>query len=127
MDSQLAIYRRLGYAGIPCNILPGVVKEILLLISDMHNRQMVHFDIKPCNILVAEDGRLVLSDAAFCHKFPIRRNYEKMPFRGTDGFMSPEVLFGLEVEDARPADMYSLGMTIAMARGVVSRTSSRYL
>jgi serine/threonine protein kinase len=107
-------------------MLPRVVKEILLLISDMHDRYMVHFDIKPCNILVAEDGRLVLSDAAFCHKFPVRKNCDKIPFRGTEKFMAPEVVCGQEVDDARPADMYSLGITIAMARGVVGPNSSRY-
>jgi serine/threonine protein kinase len=107
-------------------MLPRVVKEILILISDMHDRHMVHFDIKPCNILVAEDGRLVLSDAAFCHKFPVRNNCDKIPFRGTEKFMAPEVVCGQEVDDARPADMYSLGITIAMARGVVGPNSSRY-
>ena len=92
----------------------------------MHDRHMVHFDIKPRNILVANDGRLVLSDTAFCHTFPIRKNFEKLPFRGTEGFMAPEVVFGHDVDDARPADMYSLGMTIAMARGVVSQKPSFY-
>jgi serine/threonine protein kinase len=114
----------MGYAGIPCDKLPRVVKEILLLICEMHDRNMVHFDIKPCNILVAEDGRLVLSDAAFCHKFPVNKDFEKIPYRGTEGFMAPEVFVGEDVDDARPADMYSLGMTIAMARGVVSEIQS---
>jgi len=120
LHAHLCIQRRLGYVGIHSQKLPAVVKEILLLILEMHRRNMVHFDIKPRNILVAEDGRMALTDPAFCHTFQERKPVGEMPFKGTTFFMAPEILRGFEVDDARPADMYSLGMTIAMARGVVS-------
>jgi len=76
-----------------------------------HERNIVHRDIKPDNILLAEDGRPVLTD------FGIARAVSGyvaatgfMMTIGTPAYISPEQAQGRGV-DGR-SDLYSLGITL---------------
>ena len=107
------------FDGVPINAffadgfrpeLTGVVLQLLQALDRIHAQGLIHCDLKPQNILVADGdgapraklldfglaGRLSLSDAV-------------VP-RGTLGYVAPEVLKGVDV-DAR-ADLYSLGLVL---------------
>jgi serine/threonine protein kinase len=86
-----------------------------------HERDVVHLDLKPANVLVAADGQPMLLDFHLA-RGPIFPDDEAPPWLGgTDGYMSPEqqsalraVAQGRKVPlpvDGR-SDVYSLGVVL---------------
>jgi serine/threonine-protein kinase len=68
----------------------------------------VHRDLKPENVLVARDGRVVITDFGIARAFDAE-SPNKTPV-GTPAYMAPEQVEGAEV-DAR-ADLYALGVIL---------------
>ncbi|KIM24526.1 hypothetical protein M408DRAFT_331749 [Serendipita vermifera MAFF 305830] len=119
LAARLEVAQSQGQQGIPVDDLKPLVKELLLLLSEFHDKNHAHLDIKPWNILVAPNGRLALCDVSSSHFHDPKNNITKhIPKRGSLGFLAIEILERRPVADARPADMYSLGATIAWLRGV---------
>ncbi|VDC01985.1 unnamed protein product [Peniophora sp. CBMAI 1063] len=46
-----------------------VAAELLLCIEDLHSRRMMHRDLKPDNILIGDDGHLMLADFGMIRMF----------------------------------------------------------
>ncbi|UJB70470.1 GUN4 domain-containing protein [Acaryochloris sp. 'Moss Beach'] len=78
--------------------------ELLPILQFIHERQVVHRDIKPGNILRQENGSLVLID--FGGSLQLEGQFR--PVTGTPGYASPEQLKG-QVEAA--SDLHSLAIT----------------
>ena len=73
----------------------------------LNQKGMVHRDVKPTNIFVAQDGTYKLGD------FGITRSVEELKTSGVIGtydYMPPEVLKGAQADAA--SDLYSLGMAL---------------
>ncbi|MCU0303984.1 MAG: serine/threonine protein kinase, partial [Thermoanaerobaculales bacterium] len=85
--------------------------EVLEVLGYLHEQRIVHRDVKPSNLLVAEDGRVKLSDLGLVRS--LDRDSEltaTMEGVGTPRFMAPEQLRG---EPPTPAcDLYSLGVAL---------------
>ena len=86
---------------------------VLGALQAAHQAGITHRDVKPGNILIAEDGRVKLTD------FGIARAAGDMTLTGTGllvgspSYMAPEVVRG---EELRPtADMFGLGATLYCA------------
>ena len=92
-------------------------------IGYIHSQGVIHRDIKPGNILVAADGRLVLSDFGISRIVReelrldvgaemtctnITATGRPAPVSGTSGFIAPEVLAGKPASIA--SDIYSIGV-----------------
>jgi|GEM_PF-2943560 len=75
-----------------------------------HQRGVVHLDLKPGNLLLHEDGRLLLSDFGLAHliKEGAVQGGASLAF-GTPFYMAPEHLHGLP--DPR-SDLYALGVIL---------------
>ncbi|KAB8188277.1 protein kinase [Nonomuraea phyllanthi] len=91
----------------------GIGLQLLSALRAAHAAGVLHRDVKPDNVLLAEDGRAVLTD------FGIATTEDDAPLTrtgvliGTPAFMAPERAAGGQ---ARPAsDLWSLGVTLYLA------------
>jgi eukaryotic-like serine/threonine-protein kinase len=94
---------------LPIDLARRVLREAALALGHAHKRGIVHRDVKPANIMLETDGRVVLTD------FGISKALEggsaltgTGAIIGTPHYMAPEQAKGLEV-DGR-ADQYSLAV-----------------
>jgi len=83
--------------------------DLCWILELLHNNDIVFRDLKPANIMRAEDGTLKLIDfdIARTHKVGKTSDTELL---GTPGYAAPE-MYGKAQSDPR-ADIYSLGATI---------------
>ncbi|HEY2517856.1 MAG TPA: AAA family ATPase, partial [Polyangiaceae bacterium] len=85
------------------------------VLSTIHEAGHVHRDVKPANVLVAEDGRVVLLDFGLvAHaRRDGDREEEQEEVLGTPAFMAPEQVDGAQVSPA--ADWYAVGVMLFLA------------
>lgn len=102
-------------------LLPPV--EVLLLtlevaeaLSSAHRSQVIHRDVKPENVLIGDDGAVLLADFGLA-RLGERGFTAPGTVLGTVAYLSPETLWGLEVDER--TDLWSLGvMLFEMLSGV---------
>jgi serine/threonine protein kinase len=86
-----------------------ILREAALALGHAHRRQIVHRDVKPANIMLQADGRVVLTDFGISKA---AQNAAQLTgtgaIIGTPHYMAPEQAKGLEV-DGR-ADQYALAI-----------------
>ena len=85
------------------------LKRIAEALQPVHHAGLMHLDLKPANIMVRENGSLVLIDFGLVkHTDSIAGSTAVGVRRGSPYYMSPEQVNGLQL-DAR-SDIYSLGV-----------------
>ncbi|MEU8246190.1 protein kinase [Nonomuraea sp. NPDC048916] len=85
---------------------------VLSALASAHARGVLHRDVKPGNVLLADDGRILLSD--FGIAAPAGTPQRGAAPVGTAGFAAPECLTD-GVVPGPPSDLFSLGATIYTA------------
>lgn len=96
---------------LPIDEVFSVAEQTLRALAFLHERGVVHRDVKPSNLLVALDRTIKLGDLGLARRFDAgaRETLTAFPV-GTLPYMSPECRMG---EAASPAsDLYSLGVTL---------------
>jgi hypothetical protein len=103
--------RVLEHGAQPVDDVVRWAREVLEVLGYLHEQRIVHRDVKPSNLLVAEDGRVKLSDLGLVRSLDRDSDLTAtMEGVGTPRFMAPEQLRG---EPPSPAcDLYSLGVTM---------------
>ena len=85
-----------------------VISGVCQALTVLHDRGLVHRDVKPENVMIGNDGRVVLID------FDASRRVSEAPkdtvILGTVGYASPEQL-GITQSDAR-TDIYATGVML---------------
>jgi serine/threonine protein kinase len=105
-----------GGRRLPPPIVAALGLQLLAALQAVHAAGIVHCDVKPANLLLGDDGRLVLIDFGIAETIggepahPARRNGDVI---GSPAYMAPELVRG----DApgAPADLWSLGATLYAA------------
>ncbi len=100
---------------LPLEQMMIYVKQVSRALDYAHNNRVMHLDVKPENILVNKQGKLLLSDFGLATVIDDRRR--STDIQGTLSYMAPEQLEGYPV---KASDQYSLAvMTYEWISGTV--------
>ncbi|GAB2625439.1 hypothetical protein Aab01nite_85510 [Paractinoplanes abujensis] len=83
--------------------------RVLSALRSAHAAGVLHRDVKPGNVLLAADGRIVLTDFGLA-VMGDRESGAPDPLLGSPHYVAPEQLRGQET--GTPADLWSLGATL---------------
>ena len=86
--------------------------QLATAVLQCHSRSVVHLDVKPENVLVSTGQSLVLTD--FGHAVTTHTSVIDH-ITGSNRYSAPEVLRE-QTYDGKPADVYSLGITLYVMR-----------
>jgi eukaryotic-like serine/threonine-protein kinase len=87
--------------------------EVASALAAAHAVGIVHRDVKPGNILIAEDGTALISDFGIAHALGDATLTTQGLVHGTPAYLAPEVARGGEANFA--SDVFSLGATLYSA------------
>lgn len=99
---------------LPPSIVAALGLQLVAALTAVHAAGVVHCDVKPENLLLSEDGQLILIDFGVAEimgeSHPVRAGGDIV---GSPAYIAPELLRG---EAPRPpADLWSLGATLYSA------------
>ncbi len=95
---------------LPPDQVSRYLEQITAALDYAHKRNVAHLDLKPLNLLVHEDGRLLLSDFGLAHLMEqgAIEGSTSLQF-GTPTYMAPEHLQG---QPEQRSDIYALGVIV---------------
>src|SRR5450830_54754 len=102
-------------AKIVCGILEGA--------SHAHQQGIVHLDLKPSNIMIAENGQPLIMDFGIARSIT-QDSVKNSQINGTPSYIAPEILAG---KNATPsADLFSLGVILhELVTGKLARDAQK--
>lgn len=115
-DGSRAEITRLGASNHSDRIyfrkVAGWIADIAEALHYAHERGVIHRDVKPSNLLLADDGRLMLSDFGLARAMNDATLTLDRAMLGTCRFMSPEQLDESDTIIDRRVDVYGLGASM---------------
>ncbi|WP_194909673.1 serine/threonine-protein kinase [Catenulispora rubra] len=106
------------YGPLPPVQVAHIGKKVLMALTACHVKEIVHRDVKPSNILLADDGRVLLTDFGIAaggghYDLAVGTLTPNGIAVGTPEFMAPERMKGRPATAA--SDLFSLGVTLYFA------------
>ena len=110
VDGRSLAERLLAEGPLPLAALLRLATEVGAGLDALHERGLVHRDVKPANIMLAADGTAVLSDFGLAKGKAYTVLTKPGQVLGTLDYLAPELIRG---EPAGPmSDLYALGCVI---------------
>src|SRR5512142_1109897 len=100
--------RRLGRLPVPEAVAYSI--EIARALGAAHERQIVHRDVKPQNVLIDEEGTAKVTDFGIARSMTEEGLTADGRVLGTTDYVSPEQALGQDV--GPQSDLYSLGIVM---------------
>ncbi len=104
---------RFSKGRLPPDEAAEVAETLLKALDAAHQAGIVHRDVKPANIMLAADGRILLTDFGIASHQADTRLTTDGGIIGTLEYLAPERLSGAAA--APPSDLFSLGVTLFRA------------
>ncbi|MFG2113634.1 serine/threonine protein kinase [Streptomyces sp. NPDC048718] len=89
-------------------VVASVIGQLCEILYEVHEKGLVHCDVKPENVLVEPDGRLRLIDMGYS----VRKGEQTQYAHGTLGYASPEQCDASPKGLTRQADIFALGCVL---------------
>jgi tetratricopeptide (TPR) repeat protein len=102
--------RQVAPAGLPLTAAVRIAREVSGALAHAHDQDVVHRDVKPSNILLADDGSALLTDFGVALLTDRARVTAEGTVIGSAAYMPPEQALGRAVD--KRGDLYSLGATL---------------
>jgi serine/threonine protein kinase len=102
-----------AYGPVPLEEVARIGRGVLAALRAAHRAGVLHRDVKPANVLLTEDGRVVLTDFGIAHASETSNLTRTGQLVGSVDFMAPERLVG--ATPGPEADLWALGATLFQA------------
>lgn len=91
-----------------------IFRQVILGVEYLHYQKIIHGDLKPENLLLADHDVIKVADLGVCNEFlGDDSSIDQRTASGTPAFRAPETLSGQKlVFDGKKADIWSLGVTL---------------
>ena len=97
---------------LPTSLALWIARQVAEGLDALHSQAgMIHADVKPANVLVADDGHATLIDLGFVHAPCDSQHWATRPVFGTLNYIAPETIASSMAAD-KPSDLYSLGVML---------------
>lgn len=99
----------------PCGVEQAIelITQVGRALQSLHRRETIHQDLKPDNLMITPEGRVVLVDFGSCRVAAlqeIRVAIDPELVLGTAGYTAPEVRLGMVAQPR--SDLFSLGVIL---------------
>jgi len=108
--SRLIVGRRLDRSQLSDEEAVRAIAAVCDALAHAHDRGVVHRDVKPSNILVGDDGAIVLTDFGIARDEDARDQTLDERLLGTLSYMAPEQARGEQATGA--TDVWAAGLTL---------------
>lgn len=91
-----------------------IFRQVILGVEYLHYQKIIHGDLKPENLLLADGDVIKVADLGVCNEFlGDDASIDQRTATGTPAFRAPETLSGQRIYfDGKSADIWSLGITL---------------
>jgi tetratricopeptide (TPR) repeat protein len=103
---------RLRVGPLPLRQAAEIAARVGRILHFAHERGIVHRDVKPDNLILREDGSVVVTDFGLARETGTGSMTESGAIVGTPMFMAPEQVLGNRGQVGARSDVYSLGATL---------------
>lgn len=109
--------QRLPEHGLDPTEAGRIMEGVLAGLQHLHDRGLLHRDVKPSNVLLTKDGNAKIGDLGLARPWDPARTQElgpgSGPRQGTPAYMSPEALLGRPLSPR--SDVYGAGAILSEA------------